>query len=114
MKFDVNFSVDIIETMENYLLKERPPLELRDRLDIGYEIEGQSIILQEIRPDCDIPDVYHRYGYAKTTFVKSSKRWKVYWLRGNLQWYAYQPAVVDSLAEFLDLVDEDADHAFKG
>jgi len=37
--------VNIIEVMEGYLLKHRPPEEIRAKLDTGYRIEKQSIIL---------------------------------------------------------------------
>jgi hypothetical protein len=37
-------TVDIIEVMENYIESERPPGELRDKVDISFKIEGQSVI----------------------------------------------------------------------
>ena len=50
MTQDIKKSVEIFETMENYLSKYRPPVEIRPELDLGYEISGQSVILFEIRP----------------------------------------------------------------
>lgn len=44
-----NFQVlDIIEVMEAFLERKRPPEHIRPKLDIGYKIGGQSI--HEIRP----------------------------------------------------------------
>lgn len=115
MALNVSSSVDIIEIMENYLERERPPVEVRNQLDIGYEIKDQSIILQEIRPVWGRPDEIMRNGYAKATYVKSKDLWKVYWLRGNLKWYPYdvQPTV-KKLTDFLELVDVDSYGCFKG
>lgn len=42
--------LDIIEVMEAFLERKRPPEHIRPKLDIGYKIEGQSIIIHEIRP----------------------------------------------------------------
>lgn len=115
MPLDALDQVDIIETMENYLEKARPPQHIRPKLDIQYSIEGQSIILLEVRPVWDNPSEYRSCGYAKATYVKSKKIWKLYWMRGNLQWYPYDiKPQVKTLKEFLQIVDEDKYHCFKG
>ncbi|PBQ34695.1 hypothetical protein CNR22_23940 [Sphingobacteriaceae bacterium] len=115
MALDITKSVDIIETMENYISKIRPAQEIRNKLDFGYEIDGQSVILQEIRPNWRDPSVIQRSGYAKTTFVQKKNIWKVFWLRSDLKWYSYDPKpTVKKLTDFLKLVDEDKHHCFKG
>ncbi|MDH5379713.1 MAG: hypothetical protein OEW75_02605 [Cyclobacteriaceae bacterium] len=43
-------TIEIIETMENFVEAKRPPEEVRSQIDIGYEIDGQSIYIFEIRP----------------------------------------------------------------
>lgn len=53
MSIDLLQTVDIIEIMENYIENTRPPEEMRPQLDISYKIEGQSIIIFEIRPIFD-------------------------------------------------------------
>jgi hypothetical protein len=115
MTLDITKSVDIIETMENYIVKVRPQPEIRHQLDIGYEIIDQSVILQEIRPAWRNPSEIQRTGYAKATFVKDKNIWKVYWLRADLKWHSYKPKpTVRQLSEFLKLVDEDEYGCFKG
>lgn len=107
--------VQIIEVMENYVARIRPPEHIRDRLDITYEIENQSIILQEIRPMFQNPARKTAFGYAKTTYVKTGDKWKIYWMRGNLKWTLYSPKPsVASLEEFLTLVEKDEYQCFKG
>lgn len=115
MSFDPVQMHEIIEVMEDYLSKERPPEHMRDELDIGYQIEDQSILIVEIRPQWKKPTVKGQYPYAKATFVKSKNYWKVFWLRADMKWHAYTPKpTVKTLKKFLELVDEDAYHCFKG
>ena len=115
MAIDIFKTVDIIELMDNYLEKVRPPLNIRKQLDLGYIIERQSVILTEIRPGRLNPEQYRDLPYAKASFIKSKNIWKIYWMRGNLNWYLYNPVPeVSTLNEFLTIVDEDAFHCFKG
>ena len=115
MALDISKSLDIIETMENYISKVRPLPEIRHQLDIGYEIQDQSVILQEIRPTWRNPSVIQRIGYAKATFVHDKRLWKVYWQRADLKGHSYDPKPsVRQLSDFLKLVDEDKHACFKG
>ena len=115
MTIDSLQSIEIIETMENFLSARRPPAEIRDQLDIGYRIENQSIFIFEIRPRYDKPEEKTELDVAKTTYVKSSDHWKVYWMRGNLKWYPYGPKpTVKTLKAFIRLVEDDRYACFWG
>ena len=46
MSLDLPNIVDIIEVMENYIARIRPPEHLRNKLDLAYNIENQSVIIQ--------------------------------------------------------------------
>ena len=50
MSLDILKTLDIIEIMENFIEARRPPVEIRDKVDLSYKIENQSIIIFEIRP----------------------------------------------------------------
>jgi hypothetical protein len=41
MALDIMHSVEIIEAMENWIEKNRPPENIRRELDKGYKIENQ-------------------------------------------------------------------------
>ncbi len=111
MSLDIQKSLEIIENMENYLSKHRPPEEMRAESDLGYEINGQSIIIFEISPIWNDPSRSQQLPIAKTTFVIKENHWKVFWMRGNLKWYPYGPKpIVKTLSDFLKLVEKD-DHA---
>jgi Protein of unknown function (DUF3024) len=115
MSLDVMNSVEIIEIMENYIAKNRPPIEIRDKLDINYRLENQSIILFEVRPVWNDKAKYQTHDFAKATFDKKNNIWKLYWLRANLKWNSYplQPTV-KNVRDFLEIVDLDTHGCFKG
>lgn len=115
MAIDIINAVDIIELMENYLEKTRPPEDMRHQVDIGYNIENQSVILFESRPFWNNPAQILQEPYAKATFVKSKNAWKIFWMRADANWYPYAPhPEVSTLREFLAIVDKDDYHCFKG
>lgn len=108
-------TLEVIEAMENFLAKIRPPENLRNQLDVGYKIEDQSIVLFEIRPNYAIPGQMREMPFAKTTYVKAKNYWKVFWHRSNLTWESYQPMpTVLTITDFTKLVIEDKHHCFLG
>lgn len=50
MSLDLPNIVAVVEVMENYIARVRPPEHTRGKLDIAYTIENKSVIIQEIRP----------------------------------------------------------------
>jgi hypothetical protein len=115
MAIDAIQTIDIIEVMENYIQNKRPPQEIRAQLDVGYKIEGQSITIFEIRPQWNDPGIIREHPVAKTTFVKSKKHWKLFWMRADLKWHGYQPVpFVKKIKDFVRIVDEDAYGCFWG
>jgi hypothetical protein len=115
MALNLESTVDIIETMENWMERIRPPHHIRPELDISYKIDKQSIILFEIRPAFRNPSELKELPFAKVRYVKSENIWKVYWMRSNLKWTLYEPRPqVKNLKAFIKLVDDDAYHCFKG
>lgn len=115
MAIDTFQMLDIIEVMENFIARRRPEAHIRPKLDIGYKIDGQSIIVHEIRPRWDRPDEKVEPEIAKTTFVKKHNYWKVFWMRADLKWHSYDPCpIVPKLSDFVKLVDKDEYHCFWG
>src|SRR5690606_6283219 len=108
-------SIDIIETMENYMVKVKPEPGIRKQLDVNYEIKDQSVILNAIRPIWNKPNEILTLGYAKATYVKNKKVWKIFWKRADNKWHTYKPRpTVNELKDFLNLVDQDEFGCFKG
>lgn len=101
--------------LEKFLDEKRPPAHVRDQVDLGYRITGQSVEIFEVRPGFRHPSDRRELSVAKATYVKSRKIWKVYWMRQDLKWHSYPPAPqVRHLEEFLVLVKEDAHACFFG
>lgn len=72
---------------QGFLMKRRPPGEIRHQVDIDMKIDGYSIEIFTIRPRWDKPDEIIHSPIAKTTFDKSKNHWKLFWMRANLKWY---------------------------
>ncbi len=93
----------------------RPPAHIRSQLDIGFRIIDQSLEFFEIRPRWNDPAEKMEQAMAKTTYVKKTKSWKIYWMRQDLKWHRYDPvAEVSTLDEFLRVVAEDTHACFRG
>lgn len=115
MSLDSLKYLEIIEAMEQFLERRRPPEHIRKELDFGYKIENQSIEIFEIRPSWREPNTLKESSVAKTTFVSSKNCWKVFWMRSDLKWHGYSPQLeVKTLAKFLKLVEEDKHGCFWG
>ena len=115
MALDILTTLYSIEVLENYIDKIRPKEELRDMVDLTYMIENQSITIYEIRPHFNLPAQKIESQIAKTTFVKAKNHWKVLWMGPDLKWHTYTPhPIVNTLKEFVELVDQDKYGCFWG
>lgn len=98
-----------------YIESRRPGPSLRAQLDICYRISGQSIEIYEVRPRWDEPSIKIENPVAKVTYVKTSKNWKIYWMRADLKWHVYEPnAEVQALEDFLNILELDEYGCFWG
>ncbi len=98
-----------------YVAKRRPPPHLRPQVDLAFRVSGQSVEIFEIRPRWDRPDEKQEHAIAKATYVKTQDIWKVFWMRADLKWHRYDPMpTVDSVAKFLQLVENDEYSCFFG
>lgn len=100
--------------MSAFVEKRRPPVNVRSQVDLFYKIEEQSITIFEIR------ELFQQEGkveipIAKATFIIKDNKWKIYWQRADLKWHSYKPnKEVDSVKEFIKIVDEDSLCCFWG
>jgi hypothetical protein len=98
-----------------FVQRRRRPVHIRAELDIGFRITGQSVEIFEIRPRWKELGETFEHSVAKATFVKTEAAWRVFWQRADLKWHRYEPApLVDSLEQFVNLVDEDHYACFWG
>ena len=115
MTIDIIQTADIIESLENFLHKKRPPLGMKSHLDLTYKIDNQSVIIFETRPVWNNPQETLNSNVAKATYIKAKDQWDVYWMRSDLKWHRYQPTPhVKTVKEFVALVDKDEHCCFWG
>ena len=101
--------------MSDFMAKRRPPVESRDKLDLAYRIEGQSVVIFSIRPFWRDPSEITEEPAAKVTYVRKIDRWKIFWQRADLKWHVYPPHPKAVLfEEFLAIVDKDEHGCFWG
>ena len=107
---------DILERqIKDFIERKRPPLEIRNKIDIGYSYKNNSLELFEIRPQWNDEKIIRQHRIAKAKYIKTKKIWKIYWLPSNLKWLAYKTNTeVKLISEVLSIIDEDAHGCFWG
>lgn len=103
------------KALAQFLERRRPPVHIRDQLDISYRITGHSVEIFEVRPDWKNPALKTELPVAKATYVRTRNHWKAFWMRQDLKWHNYEPnSVFKTLAALLDAVDSDEYGCFFG
>jgi hypothetical protein len=106
---------EVEKAAAKFLYYKRPSEEIRNKVDLAYRIEEQSVYIFEIRPKWDDENIIIEEQIAKTTYVKAQKHWKIFWMRGNLQWSLYEPIpYVKLISDFFDIVSDDEMCCFFG
>lgn len=115
MSFNDLETARIKRAMEAFLNKRRPRPEIRHQLDVIYRITGQSVEIFEVRPAWDDPGVTLEHRVAKTTYVRTVREWRIFWMRSDLKWHRYDLApTVKTIDEFAAIVDRDEACCFFG
>jgi len=98
-----------------FIEKRRPPIEIRNQVDLDFKIEKYSVIIHEIRPVWNKPDEMVNVPIAKATYTKTDSMWKIFWQRADLKWHKYDPnPEVKTFTEYLKIVDKDEYGCFWG
>ncbi|MCQ8884263.1 DUF3024 domain-containing protein [Pseudoalteromonas agarivorans] len=110
------FEIKKIEKAANaFLNKRRPPVHIRNELDIGWRLEKQSVYIYETRPVWDSPNEYHDLDMAKATFIRAQGKWKIFWMRQDLKWHGYEPNMyVKTIEQVFAVIDHDEYACFFG
>ncbi|WP_368301346.1 DUF3024 domain-containing protein [Kluyvera sichuanensis] len=91
----------------------RPPAHIRNELDIVYSINDQTIDIGEQRPVWQgAPGETHILPSVRIRYFKTSRQWKLYWMRKDMRWHLYDTA--ETLTEALEVVRVDPDCCFFG
>lgn len=103
------------KVISNYVEAIRPPVEIRDKLDIGFSFENNTLIVFEIVPYFMDNSKKIERPVIKAHYIKSQKIWKLYWMRGNMKWVSYEPfPVANDIETIFTVLEEDAYGCFYG
>jgi hypothetical protein len=98
-----------------FIAKRRPPMHLRDQVELAIRFVGRDVEIFEIRPRWNDPAQKMEEAVAKARFITSRDHWSVFWQRADMKWHKYAPVPeVDTIEDFLRLIDEDAYGCFFG
>ena len=67
----------------------RVPHAVRDRVRLGFRIQGHEVVLLEERPAFDAPQKWTESPVAKFRYVASRGVWRLYCQRRDLRWHEY-------------------------
>ena len=102
---------------KGFIEKIRPPEDIRDELDFGFEAKGNLFEFFEIRPNWLDPKsgVKNHIPFAKIRYYKSQRIWKLYWFRANDKWELYEPfPESDTIEQLLAVIEQDEQACFFG
>ena len=103
------------KAIEAFMIRRRPPEHIRDKVDLRYRIERQSVEIFGVRPHWRDPTEKIEEPIAKATYIRTRRLWNIYWLRADLKWHRYDPdSEVITIEEFLQIVDKDEYCCFFG
>lgn len=89
--------------------------EIRDKLRYEYSVHRHDVEIHEVRPHWQDPGLETRTGVAKFRFVRSAGEWRLFWMRQDLKWHAYEPcASARGLEELVEVVGRDEFGCFFG
>jgi hypothetical protein len=104
-----------IEKIVGTFCDNRVPERFRDKVKVGFRIEAQNIFLFETRPRWNKPSEWLVLDFAKITYVKSRRIWKLYWKRASGKWDQYKPhSEANDIGKLIRTIDEDSYGCFFG
>lgn len=100
--------------LDAFLSRRRPPLSVRQKADLGYQITGHNIELIETCAVWNNPSERLENPFAKITYVRTANTWKLYWKRASGKWQAHAPHEFRLFEMALLAVDRDERQCFFG
>ncbi len=91
MKFSEIEIKRIKKNIKDFLDIRRPPVHIRNELDIACRINDANIEIYTIRPMWNDKSKKIEQSVAKAKYIKKTNTWKIYWQRADLQWHSYEP-----------------------
>ena len=92
------------------------PMRIKHEVDYDYEVEGQSVLIFEVRPLWrGQPGEKTRRPFAKFRYFKTRNQWQIYWMRASERWQIYEPqSTARNLETAIKIIREDRYGCFFG
>jgi hypothetical protein len=105
----------IVEKDITAYCEEKVPLNIRDKVRLGYKIRGNSITLLEIRPHYSIKNKLMEESIAKIKYLPETNQWQLFNQDRNLRWQKYLNfAPYKKFSKVLEEIDRDPTCIFWG
>ena len=83
---------DVDRVVGQWCLKQ-VPAPMKNKVDYDYEVDGQSVVIFEVRPAWDgAPGEITRRPIVKFRYFKVRQYWQIYWMRASGKWELYEPS----------------------
>ena len=104
-----------IEKAVGGLCRRRNRPEFKAQLSLEYVVKDHNVVIFERRLRWDGSPGFTETPVARLTFTRTSGKWRLFWMRGNLKWHAYEAkSKKGDLLELVSEVDADAWGCFFG
>lgn len=104
-----------IENTVGGMCQRRNRPEMHDKLRLEYSVDRHDVELYEVRPHWQDPTEELHTSCAKLKFVRTAGEWRLFWMRKDLRWHAYEPLPASrSLEELVAEVARDRYGCFFG
>ena len=105
----------LIENTVGRMCERRSPPHQRDQIRTIYKVVNHSVKVYEQRPRWRHPEEWTNMGIAKFVYLRTTKKWRLYWMRQDSKWHSYEPLSESTAIETLvSEVDEDPYGTFFG
>ena len=104
-----------IENTVGKMCQRRSPAPLKDQTRITYKVINHSVEVYEQGPGWKKPEEWTNMGIAKFLYARTTRKWKLYWMKQDLKWHLYEPLSESTTIDRLVAeVDKDSHGAFFG
>ena len=97
------------------LCRRRTPVARRDQLEFVFEIDRHTVTIFEVRPRWKAPEEKTKLGVARFRYTRTQDQWRLYWMRSDMKWHAFEPTSPTArIEELVIAVDNDEYGCFFG
>lgn len=110
-----NLQKQAVEAIMNAFCEKRVPLEVRDKINLSFEINGCKVNLYENRPFWRDPSQWSKMKIAQFRFNNEDRKWTLYCLDRNQKYWEYDHISPNKdIKKLIEEVDADPTGIFWG